>query len=376
VGELAALLQKVERHARLADVVHQCGESKLVQLKLGHSESPAERDGKDADVDRVRECVFVVVADRRQSDERCLFVQYLVDDSLHHALDLPDVRRLADPDGIDHVLRHRYRLRVSTIGSSLRFLVELLVAGGLGGCVELERLDLRVAKTSKYLLQSLGGGSLRLSAEQREQQAPVARCSIIADMDRADPGELAKSEYVPEGGVIAQIESQPRLVEEDELTRDSEFQLALFGAQFLGDLGEIVDGFLHGAVLERIELDRPQSGVEGDHEVSSAAADAGARLLLAVGPHWPRRGGRHALPPRIALLTAFLTMTSFSPVARWSASVAFAELILPSAMAAQARISPSSFLPMKPFELSRPSRKGTPASPLKTPYASKNAIFS
>ena len=86
------LLQQIERHARLADVVHQRRESELVQLELVHPEPPAERDGEDADVHAVGERVFVVVADRRQADERRLLVQDLIDDALHHALDLLDVR--------------------------------------------------------------------------------------------------------------------------------------------------------------------------------------------------------------------------------------------------------------------------------------------
>ena len=43
------------------------------------------------------------------------------------------------------------------------------------------------------------------------------------------------------------------------------------------------------------------------------------------------------MPPRIARLTAFLTITSFSPAARLRDSAAFGLLILPSAIAAHAR---------------------------------------
>src|SRR3982751_2371425 len=130
-------------------------------------------------------------------------------------------------------------------------------------------------------------------------------------------------------------------------------------------------------MLEGIELDRAQGGVERDHEISAAAAHVRARLLVGVAPHRLGRGGRgHAVAPLIARLTALRTITSFSPAALLSESAALAVLTLPSAIAAQARISESSFLPMKPLALSSPSSNGTPASPHNNPNASKKAIFS
>src|SRR3954468_20494427 len=90
----------------------------------------------------MREGVLVVVSNRRETDERGLFVQNLIDDALHDALDLSDVRRLANADGIDDVLRHRYGLRIGAVCSSLRLFVELLVCRSLSRLVELERVDL------------------------------------------------------------------------------------------------------------------------------------------------------------------------------------------------------------------------------------------
>src|ERR1700674_5102316 len=113
-------------------------------------------------------------------------------------------------------------------------------------------------------------------------------------------------------------------------------------------------------MLERIELDRAQRRVERDHERSSATANVGPRLAFALAPHrfgdFP--GGGQVAAPRMALLTAFLTMTSFSLAALFSVSIAFADPILPSAIAAQARNSGSSRLPpMKPFAWSTPSSR-------------------
>src|SRR3989442_4887194 len=53
-----------ERHARLAHVVEQGGHPQVVELQLGEAELAAEGDREDADVDRMRERVLVVVPQR------------------------------------------------------------------------------------------------------------------------------------------------------------------------------------------------------------------------------------------------------------------------------------------------------------------------
>ena len=124
--------------------MHERRQSELVELELVHAESATERNGEDAHVDRVRERVLIVIADCGEADERSLFVQNLIDDPLYHALDLSDVRGLADANRIDDVLGDGDRLGVRTIGGRLGFLVELSVGRGLGRRVDLERLDLGV----------------------------------------------------------------------------------------------------------------------------------------------------------------------------------------------------------------------------------------
>ena len=236
VGELAGLLQQIERDARFADVVHQRGEAELIQLELGHAETAAERDREDAHVHRVRERVFVVVADRRQTDERGLLVQHLIHDSLHHSLDLSDVRRLADAHRVDDVLGDGNGLRVGAVGRGLRFLVELPVGLRLGRRVDLERLDLRVLQALHDFVEPLCRRALRFATQKRQQQRPVLGGSLRPDMDCADAGDFAEREDVSECGVVAEIEPESGRVDENELSRDPELELTLFGAQLLGDL--------------------------------------------------------------------------------------------------------------------------------------------
>ena len=59
--------------------------------------------------------------------------------------------------------------------------------------------------------------------------------------------------------VVAEIEAESRLVEEYELAGDPEFQLAFFSPQLLGDLRQLGECLLYGAVFERVQLDRAQS---------------------------------------------------------------------------------------------------------------------
>jgi hypothetical protein len=64
-------------------------------------------------------------------------------------------------------------------------------------------------------------------------------------VNRADAGELAERQDMSECGVVAEIEPEPRRVDEDELSRDSELELTLFGAQLLGERAYPVGESLH-----------------------------------------------------------------------------------------------------------------------------------
>ena len=95
--ETGRLVQNGERHARLSDVVQQGRHPEIVQLKPGEPQLLAECDGEDAHVHRVGERVFVVVANRRETDERGLIVEDLVHDELHRALDPLHATRASEP---------------------------------------------------------------------------------------------------------------------------------------------------------------------------------------------------------------------------------------------------------------------------------------
>src|SRR5258708_35780633 len=87
---------------------------------------------------------------------------------------------------------------------------------------------------------------------------------------------------------------------------------------------------------------------------------------------------RHALPTsRSARLTALRTSASLSCETFWRTSRAAGVRIFPSAIAAQARVSGSSFRDKRPpLATSSFSSVAIPDSPASAPYASKNALFS
>jgi len=63
------LVEHLEGHAGLADVVEQRRDPQVVQLQLGEAELAAQGHREDAHVHRVRERVLVVIAQRREPDE-------------------------------------------------------------------------------------------------------------------------------------------------------------------------------------------------------------------------------------------------------------------------------------------------------------------
>ena len=226
VGELLDLVEHLERHARLPDVVEQRREPEIVQLELAEPESPAERDGEDADVHAVRERVLVVVADRRQADQRRLLVEDLVDDALHHALDLLDVRASAHADRVDDVLRHRHRLGVRPLRRFLRRSRKSPSSSTPDGgptstsvtppaCEAVHDVDeavFRVARTTE---------------PQRGQESSQSRGHDAGPHVRdADARRAEQRQDLREARVVVEVEPQPRLVDEDELARDAQLELA------------------------------------------------------------------------------------------------------------------------------------------------------
>ena len=147
-------------------------------------------------------------------------------------------------------------------------------------------------------------------------------------------------EDVAEGGVVVELEPEPGGVDEDEVARQAELEVALDRQERARGGLQVVQRLLHRGVLDRIELEAAERGV--DREQERAAALAELALASARGLEFGRARVTGALS-RSARLTAFRTTRSLSSRQRCSSSRASGERILPSAMAAQARVSGGSF---------------------------------
>src|SRR6185503_14918649 len=169
----------------------------------------------------------------------------------------------------------------------------------------------------------------------------------------------------------------------DELALEPDLELALHVEQLLGGRREIVERLLHLGVLDRIQLERAERGIEHHQEVAAGMPEETVRRLDGFdhrGTPPARRG--HAVPPpaptsRSARFTALRTSGSLSCVTFCKISRAAGVRILPSAIAAHARVSGSSLRASRPpFGTRIFSSAGIPDAPASDPYASKNAIFS
>src|SRR5688572_9726140 len=128
-------------------------------------------------------------------------------------------------------------------------------------------------------------------------------------MNRSDPGRLAQAQDMTERRVVAEIEPEARGVDEDELAGDPELEISFVSPHLLGDLREIHERLLNGAVLQRIELYRPQTRVKRDHEIAAAAAHARSRFPVVAPAFASRARVDHAGALLIARLTALRTIT-------------------------------------------------------------------
>src|SRR6266576_159424 len=141
--------------------------------------------------------------------------------------------------------------------------------------------------------------------------------------------------------------------------------------------GQIIPRLLHLGVLDRIELERAHRRVEHDQEVPPGVAQESVRGLDGLGDRaLGRTAGGHVPTSRRARVTALRTSGSLSCTARSSTARASGVRTLPSAIAAQARVSGSSFRVSSPLAASIFSSAGIPLAPTSAPNASKNAIFS
>src|SRR5256885_11819293 len=140
--------------------------------------------------------------------------------------------------------------------------------------------------------------------------------------------------------------------------------------------GQIIQRLLHLGVLDRIELERAHRRVEHDQEVPPDVAQESVRGLDGLGDRaLGRTAGSHVPTSRSARVTALRTSGSLSWAARSRTARASGVRTLPSAIAAQARVSGSSFLPSNPLVASIFSSVGMPRAPTSDPNASKNVIL-
>src|SRR6266513_1713995 len=379
VGQAALLVEDLERHAGLADVVEQRRHPQVVQLQLGEAELAAQGYREDAHVHRVGERVLVVIAQRREADERRLVVEHLVHDRLDRPLHLLHVRGAAHPDGVDDLLGDGHRAGVGALGGLLLALLFLDVLVGLERRLDTDEGNAPVRELLAQLEHLVG---IRLLGCVREQQGhedlQLSAVHAFVHAHRPDAALPQHAEDVGERGVVIEVEPQAGGVHEQELALQPQLQLLLDVEQMLGRRRQVVQRLLHLGVLDGIELERAERGVQHHEELAARVAQEAVGRLDRLGDR--RLPGRAAAahPPtsRSARLTALRTSGSLSCAARSSTARASGVRTFPSAMAAQARVSGSAFLPSSPLAASIFSSTGTPRAPTSEPNASKNVIFS
>src|SRR3954471_10620733 len=94
-------------------------------------------------------------------------------------------------------------------------------------------------------------------------------------MQRSDSRGAKKREQLAEAGVVVEIEPEPHRVDEHELARHADLQLVLVLNERLGLIGQILHCVLYGRVLERVQADGAQRGVQRDDQSLPGPADEG-----------------------------------------------------------------------------------------------------
>ena len=307
--EAGGLVEDLDRHPRLAHVVQQRGHAQVVELEPGEPQLLAQRHGEDADVHRVGERVLVVVPDGGEADDRGLVVEHLVHDELHRALHPLDAGGPPHPDAGDHFLGDRHALRIHPLRRLLGLLrLRVLV---VGGALDLQARHPAGAEPLGQLVEPL----LRLAPlgqaeQQAEEDLPLAPVAAV-DPERADIEGPEHGEDVAEGGVVVELEPEAGGVHEDEVAGEPELQVALDREQRLGGGVEIVERLLHRRVLDRVELEAAERGVEREQQRAPALAE----LPVGAGTRGGVGGMGHDALSRSARFTALRTTRSLSSAA-------------------------------------------------------------
>ena len=199
------------------------------------------------------ERVLVEVAERRHGDHGRLVGQHLVHDPLDGAFDLPDVDGLADAHVAQDFLGDLHRLGIRPLRR------------GEGRLVFLRLLDIRGRTDGDVLDGSLGKALSedhvrfflrRRPEEHGDEWRPFGAPHAMDDFDGADSVTGQGTGEGAESGEIRKVQTEARLVEEEEVADHPDFGRTLDLDDTLHKLVQLGQGLLHGLVLDRIELER------------------------------------------------------------------------------------------------------------------------
>ena len=272
VRQSAGLVEYFRRHARLSDVVKERGHAEIIQLNLAEPKSLAQRHREDADVDAMRERVLVVIADGRETDQRGFLIEYLIDDALHDPFDLLDVRAAPEPHRRHQILRHGDGLGIRLLRHFLRLLAVLLVNLLGHRFADLEHAQFLLPQLHQQLREAHGRLVARRHIQEGEKALPFLQRRRAMQLQRADARGAKHREQMAEACIVVEVETQPDGVDEHELAGDAHFQLMLAIQQFSRQRRQLLGRILHGDILQRIQSNRAERGVEGEDEPLSRSA--------------------------------------------------------------------------------------------------------
>src|SRR5690606_37620512 len=141
--------------------------------------------------------------------------------------------------------------------------------------------------------------------------------------------------------------------------------------------GQVVERLLHRRVLDRVQLETAERGVQREQQRAAALPD---RAFVAAARIGAAAGGlgccRHRAASRSALFTASRTMSSLSSAALSRTCRASGVPFRDSATTASARVSGCSFRRSRPRGLRHAPSAAIPAAPAIDPWTSQTAIVS
>ncbi len=237
-AQLARLVEHIQRHGHLADVVQQPGHAGFLHLVLGQAELAGERDHQCAHRHRVHVSVFVLGLQPRQAEQRRAVARQGRGDLLHQGLALLRIDGFAQTSLVEHrghlllgaleqparalqLVIHAALLRrgggVRRQAGGLRWLHQRWRIGGGRRCrfdihallhVDPQRLD----ATAAQRLQVGGIGQQELAAPERMVE-PAALQSVYvhaeAKLTDKDFSEQGAPRFVSGAGSRASVPCSP-----------------------------------------------------------------------------------------------------------------------------------------------------------------------